>query len=83
MMLHTLRPNCTVVQHEGGETLFSYDTAIMTVANGEITNVTVNWDYSKTTGKHLNEFLEYVGLKQLATYTRAQKRKYFKEKGLI
>lgn len=96
-MLHmetvTLAPNAILVytlEHKEDGTvehlnrLFSYDTHIITVEGNEgIVEVTHYWDYSNTTSKHLNLFLQEVGLYDEASLPRAQKRKLFEEKGLI
>lgn len=39
------------------EILFSYDTPIAMYYNNQMYLDERNWDYSKTTGKHRNEFL--------------------------
>lgn len=38
--------------------LFSYETHICTVKNCEIVELTHYWDYSRTTLKHLKQFLD-------------------------
>ena len=56
--IKTLAPNCTIVNDGSTTTLFSYDTAIVRkFKDGKISLDSKFWDYSKTTSKHRNLFL--------------------------
>lgn len=51
------------VYHGNGTSMYSYDTKMLTVRDGEVVEFNQDeWDYSRTTMKHVNAFLEHVGL---------------------
>jgi len=73
---------------ESGETyksFFDYKSRIADVVNGKIVAVYPHWDYSKSTSRHFNVFLEnfVVGGCSIAEMTRKQKEKYFEENNLL
>lgn len=73
---------------ESGETyksFFDYKSRIADVVNGKIVAVYPHWDYSKSTSRHFNVFLEnfVVGGCSIAQMTRKEKEKYFEENNLF
>lgn len=51
------------VHLDKGLSLYSYDTKILTIEDGEVVWFSQDeWNYSATTMKHVNAFLEYNGL---------------------
>ena len=73
---------------ESGETyksFFDYKSRIADVVNSKIVAVYPHWDYSKSTSRHFNVFLEnfVVGGCSIAEMTRKQKEKYFEENNLL
>ena len=73
---------------ESGETyksFFDYKSRIADVVNGKIVAVYPHWDYSKSTSRQFNVFLEnfVVGGCSIAEMTRKQKEKYFEENNLL
>lgn len=75
--------NVNIVRIKDVDYIFSYSSNIMQVKGREITAVGRDWDYSVTTSKHLNMCLRELGLGEIANMTKAQKEKYFMERGLI
>lgn len=77
-----------VTDVESGETyksFFDYKSRIVDVVNGKIVAVYPDWDYSKSTSRHFNVFLEnfVVGGYSIAQMTRKEKEKYFEENNLF
>ena len=51
------------VYYGNGTSMYSYDTKMLTVRDGEVVEFSQDeWNYSRTTMKHVNAFLEHVGL---------------------
>ena len=68
---------------ESGETFksfYDYKSRIADVINGKIVAVYPHWDYSKSTSRHFNVFLENF---VVGGYSIAQKEKYFEENNLF
>lgn len=65
--------------------IYSYTSCIMIVdaKTKEVLRVGSDWDYSTTTAKGLNKALRFLGMNNIADLTKAQKTKYFIERGLI
>lgn len=73
---------------ESGETFksfYDYRSRIADVVNGKIVAVYPDWDYSKSTSRHFNAFLNefVVGGWSIAEMTKKQKEKYFEENNLL
>ena len=73
---------------ESGETFksfYDYKSRIADVINGKIVAVYPHWDYSKSTSRHVNAFLNefVVGGWSIAEMTRKEKEKYFEENNLF
>lgn len=49
--------NHFIIEHKGIEYLQSYDSIIIKNENGNITLDRKTWDYSRTTGKYRNDYL--------------------------
>ena len=77
-----------VTDVESGETyksFFDYKSRIVDVVNGKIVAVYPHWDYSKSTSRHFNVFLEnfVVGGYSIARMAKKEKEKYFEENNLF
>lgn len=83
LQITNVASNAMILTMEGVDHIVSYESVIASVENGEIIAVGNAWDYSVTTAKHFNKCLRGLGLIELANMTKAQKEKYFKERGLI
>lgn len=60
-ILENICANCVAVT-TGEETyLFSYESPILKIENDEITQVYPHYDYSMTTTKHINKFIDQYG----------------------
>lgn len=60
-ILENICANCVTVT-TGEETyLFSYESPILKIKNDEITQVYPDYDYSMTTTKHINKFIDQYG----------------------
>ena len=60
-ILENICTNCVTVT-TGEETyLFSYESPILKIKNDEITQVYPHYDYSMTTTKHINKFIDQYG----------------------
>lgn len=73
---------------ESGETyksFFDYKSRIADVVNGKLVAVYPDWDYSTSTSRHFNVFLNQfvVGGYSIVQMTKKQKEKYFKENNLF
>lgn len=64
---------------------YDYRSRIADVVNGKIVAVYPDWDYSKSTSRHFNAFLNefVVGGWSIAEMTKKQKEKYFEENNLL
>lgn len=83
MNLKIFSMTCGAVTISNETVLFSYGVPIVKLSGGTIVKVYKDWDYSTTTSKHLNSFLNEYGLGNIAKMPRAQKRKYFESQGLL
>jgi hypothetical protein len=77
-----------ITDKKTGETFKSfhdYKSRIADVINGKIVAVYPHWDYSKSTSRHFNAFLNefVVGGWSIAQMTRKEKEKYFEENNLF
>ena len=77
-----------ITDKKTGETFksfYDYKSRIADVINGKIVAVYPHWDYSTSTSRHFNVFLEnfVVGGCSIAEMTRKQKEKYFEENNLF
>lgn len=60
-ILENICANCVTVT-TGEETyLFSYESPILKIKNDEITQVYPHYNYSMTTTKHINKFIDQYG----------------------
>lgn len=75
--------NLAIVEDKDITMIISYNSIIMKIKDDEIVEVGENWDYSRTTAKHLTQALEYLGFYKLSKMDKEQRRTLFKEKGLI
>ena len=77
-----------ITDKKTGETFksfYDYKSRIADVINGKIVAVYPHWDYSKSTSRHFNVFLNefVVGGWSIAEMTRKEKEKYFEENNLF
>ena len=59
--LENICPNCVAVTNGEETYLFSYKSPILKIKNDEIIEVYKNYDYSMTTTKHINKFIDQYG----------------------
>lgn len=59
--LENICPNCVAVTNGEETYLFSYESPILKIKNDEITQVYPDYDYSMTTTKHINKFIDQYG----------------------
>lgn len=59
--LKSIRPNCVYITLEDRNILFSYESPILEIKNDRITKVYDNYNYSTTTSKHINQFIDQYG----------------------
>lgn len=59
--LENICPNCVAVTNGEETYLFSYESPILKIKNDEITQVYPHYDYSMTTTKHINKFIDQYG----------------------
>lgn len=57
----------------------SYETIIAKIKDGKISVDRQSWDYSKTTSKYLNVFLDDFNFSEIAEMNHDQKEQYFEE----
>lgn len=57
--------NVIAIQTHDGTYLFSYDSPILKVVDDEIVAVYNRYDYSQTTTKHINQFIDSYGYLKL------------------
>lgn len=77
-----------ITDGETGETFksfYDYKSRIADVVNGKLVAVYPDWDYSKSTSRHFNVFLEnfVAGGYSIARMTKKEKEKYFEENNLF
>lgn len=59
--LENICPNCVAVTNGEETYLFSYESPILKIKNDEIIEVYPDYDYSMTTTKHINKFIDQYG----------------------
>lgn len=57
----------------------SYETIIAKIKDGKISVDRQSWDYSRTTSKYLNVFLDDFNFSEIAEMNHDQKEQYFEE----
>lgn len=83
-ILENICANCIAVT-TGEETyLFSYESPILKIENDEITQVYPHYDYSMTTTKHINTFIDQYGYlnilgENIYTLDNPKRKKLLKE----
>lgn len=60
-ILENICANCVAVTNGEETYLFSYESPILKIKNDEITQVYPHYDYSMTTTKHINKFIDQYG----------------------
>lgn len=63
--LKQVKNNCVYVNLDEQTFLFSYESPILKIVNNEIVEVYDDYDYSSTTSKHINQFIDQYGLLKL------------------
>lgn len=61
LSLKQIRPNCVYVELEDRSILFSYEAPILEIKDNHITKIYDNYNYSTTTSKHINQFIDQYG----------------------
>lgn len=59
--LKQIRPNCVYVELEDRSILFSYEAPILEIKDNHITKIYDDYNYSTTTSKHINQFIDQYG----------------------
>lgn len=59
--LQQIRPNCNYVELEDRSILFSYESPILEIKDNHIIKVYDDYNYSTTTSKHINQFIDRYG----------------------
>lgn len=57
----------------------SYETIIAKIKDGKVSVDRQSWDYSRTTSKYLNVFLDDFNYSEIAEMNHDQKEKYFEQ----
>lgn len=83
-ILENICANCVAVTNGEETYLFSYESPILKIKNDEIIEVYPNYDYSMTTTKHINKFIdqyEYLNIldKNIYTLNNPKRKKLIKE----
>lgn len=60
-ILENICANCVAVTNGEETYLFSYESPILKIKNDEIIEVYQDYDYSMTTTKHINKFIDQYG----------------------
>lgn len=60
-ILEHICPNCVAVTLGDTTYLFSYNSPILAIQDDEIIEVYSDYDYSMTTTKHINKFIDQYG----------------------
>lgn len=58
--------NTVAITTDEATYLFSYDSPILKIVDDEIVNVYDKYDYSQTTTKHINQFIDNYGYLKLS-----------------
>ena len=56
--LKQIRPNCVYITLEDRNILFSYESPILEIQDDHITEIYDDYNYSTTTSKHINQFID-------------------------
>ena len=59
--LKQIRPNCVYITLEDRNILFSYESPILEIKNDHITEIYDDYNYSLSTSKHINKFIDQYG----------------------
>jgi hypothetical protein len=83
-ILENVCANCVAVTNGEETYLFSYESPILKIKNDEIIDVYPNYDYSITTTKHINKFIDQYGYlnilgKNIFTMENPKRKKLIKE----
>lgn len=83
-ILENICANCVVVTTAEGTYLFSYESPILKIKNDEIIEVYPDYDYSMTTTKHINKFIDQYGYlsilgENIYTLDNPKRKKLLKE----
>lgn len=57
--------NCAYISINEQSFLFSYESPILKIVNNEIVKIYDEYDYSSTTSKHINKFIDQYGFLKL------------------
>ena len=63
--LKQIQNNCVYVNLDEQTFLFSYESPILKIVNNEIIEIYDDYDYSSTTSKHINQFIDKYGFLKL------------------
>ena len=63
--LTKVQNNCVYVEIGDETILFSYESPILKIVNNEIVEIYDDYDYSSTTTKHINQFIDQYGFLKL------------------
>lgn len=82
--IENICPNCVAVTNGEETYLFSYESTILKIKNDEITQVYKDYDYSMTTTKHINKFIDQYGYlsilgENIYTLDNPKRKKLLKE----
>lgn len=83
-ILEHICANCVAVTNGEETYLFSYESPILKIENDEITQVYPHYDYSMTTTKHINKFIDQYGYlnilgENIYTLDNPKRKKLLKE----
>lgn len=83
-ILENICTNCVAVTNGEETYLFSYESPILKIENDEITQVYPHYDYSMTTTKHINKFIDQYGYlnilgENIYTLDNPKRKKLLKE----
>lgn len=59
--LKQIRPNCVYITLEDRNILFSYESPILEIKDDHINKIYDDYNYSTTTSKHINQFIDQYG----------------------
>ena len=59
--LKQIKTNCVYVKLEDRSILFSYESPILEIKDDHITKIYDDYNYSTTTSKHINQFIDQYG----------------------
>lgn len=82
--LENICPNCVAVTNGEETYLFSYESPILKIKNDEIIEIYKDYDYSMTTTKHINKFIDQYGYlsilgENIYTLDNPKRKKLLKE----